>query len=135
MKALNEMNNVERAYLLAKLFPDTLKDLTLFIQEEIKHQRAHEEHLRRIWPKSIMTVDFWFGLIDNVERIVTDLNVSLYRSPKIFSGHLFYMHNAIFSIHCLIRYVEIKDCSKQLKQAIHLIFGEEKVIEIEVHKD
>lgn len=40
MKALNEMNNVERGYLLAKLFPQNLKDLTAFVQQEQNVQSA-----------------------------------------------------------------------------------------------
>ncbi|MGV6945870.1 hypothetical protein [Sphingobacterium kyonggiense] len=48
MKALEEMNNTERAYLLAKLFPATLKELTLFIQQEIEHFYKHKDYLQRV---------------------------------------------------------------------------------------
>lgn len=131
MKALEEMNNTERAYLLAKLFPTTLKELTLFIQQEIEHFYKHKDYLQRMWPKSILTANFWFGLVENVEKVIQHHNRSLHKSPRIFADHLFYAHNAIFTIHCLIRYVEKNDCPKPLTQAIHLLFGEEKVIVID----
>lgn len=59
MKALKEMNNVEKAYLLAKLFPDTLKELTLFVQQETERFRKYEEYIRGIWAdKSLITASF-----------------------------------------------------------------------------
>lgn len=86
MKALKEMNNVERAYLLAKLFPDTLKALTVFVQQETERFRTQEEYMRSIWAdKTLITADFWFGLVGNSERILKQYNVMLHRSTRVFS--------------------------------------------------
>lgn len=64
MKALNEMNNVERGYLLAKLFPQNLKDLTVFVQQETERFREQEEYIRSIWAdKTLITADFWYACI------------------------------------------------------------------------
>lgn len=69
MKALNEMNNVEKGYLLAKLFPESLKDLTVFVQQETERFRAQEEYIRSIWAKrTFLTADYWFSLVKNTEQ-------------------------------------------------------------------
>lgn len=129
MKALKEMSKVEKAYLLAILFPDTLKELTEFIQKETERFRAHEEYMRSIWAdKTLITADFWFGLVGNTETLLKRHNVMLFRSQRVFSDQLFDGYNAIFLVNCLIEFSEQKGCDTELKQAIHLLFGYQKLI-------
>lgn len=59
MKALKEMNNTERALVLAEMFPDELKQLTAFIESEIKFFREHENEIRKSWDVNfIATPDY-----------------------------------------------------------------------------
>lgn len=135
MKALKEMNNVEKAYLLAKLFPDTLKEVTVFVQQETERFRAQEEYLRRIWAdNTLITADFWFGLVGNTEYLLKRYNVMLHRSLRVFSDQLFDGYNAIFLANCLIKYAERENCDNKLKEAIHLLFGHEKMIVTDINK-
>lgn len=135
MKALKEMNNVEKGYLLAKLFPDTLKEMTLFIQQEAERFREREEYMRSIWAdKTLITADFWFGLVENTEHIIKRHNVTLHRSPRVFSDQLFDGYNAMFITNCLIEFAEKQECETKLKQVIHLFFGENKMIEITINE-
>lgn len=123
------MNKVEKAYLFAKLFPDTLKDLTDFIQKETERFRAQEASMRSVWAdKTLITADFWFGLVGNTEALLKRYNVMLHRSQRVFSDQLFDGYNAIFLVNCLIEYSEQKGCDTDLKQAIHLLFGYQKLI-------
>jgi len=129
MKALNEMNNVERGYLLAKLFPESLKDLTLFVQQETERFRAQEEYIRSIWAdRTLVTADFWYALVSNTEQVLKRYNVMLHRSTLVFSDQLFDGYNAIFLTNCLIEYADREECSPKLKEAIHLLFGHDKMI-------
>jgi hypothetical protein len=131
MKTLTEMNNVERAYLLAKLFPDDLKVLTLFIGSEIERFRIKEEYFRSIWAdQTIITVDFWYSLINNTERVITINKTRLYRNPKTFAQQLFDGYNAIFAINSLIEYTETAECNPKLKEAVYLFFGVHKMLEV-----
>ncbi|KKO89193.1 hypothetical protein AAW12_24015 [Sphingobacterium sp. Ag1] len=132
MKALNELTNTESAYQMARLFPNELKALTEFIKSEITHFRKQEEPIRKAWAKeSIATADYWYMLIRNAEEILTDFNIQLYRSPRIFADQFFYSHNSVFAIHCLIRYAGSGKASYQMRLAIELFFGEEEVKEME----
>ena len=129
MKALNEMNNVERRYLLAKLFPQNLKDLTVFVQQETERFRAQEEYIRSIWAdRTLVTADFWYALVSNTEQVLKRYNVMLHRSTLVFSDQLFDGYNAIFLTNCLIEYADREECSPKLKEAIHLLFGHDKMI-------
>jgi len=135
MKALKEMNNVERAYLLAKLFPDTLKELTAFVQQETEHFRANEDYMRSIWAdKTLITADFWFGLVSNTEYLLKRYNVMLHRSTRVFSDQLFDGYNAIFLTNCLIEYAGTAECNAKMKEAIHLLFGHDKMILIPLNE-
>ncbi|MDN4028933.1 hypothetical protein [Chryseobacterium gambrini] len=135
MKALKEMNNVERAYLLAKLFPDTLKELTAFIQKETERFRANEDYMRSIWAdKTLITADFWFGLVSNTEDLLKRYNVMLHRSTRVFSDQLFDGYNAIFLTNCLIEYADTAECNAKMKEAIHLLFGHDKMILIPLNE-
>ncbi len=129
MKALNEMNNVERGYLLAKLFPQNLKDLTAFVQQETERFREQEEYIRSIWAdKTLITADFWYALVSNTEQVLKRYNVMLHRSTRVFSDQLFDGYNAIFLTNCLIEYADREECSPKMKEAIHLLFGHDKMI-------
>ena len=131
MKALNEMNNVEKGYVLAKLFPHNLKQISLFIQQETERFRTHEEYMRSIWEdKSLITVDFWYGLVERTEQILKRNNEMLHKSARVFSDQLFDGYNAIFVTNCLIEYTEKQECEPKFKQAVHLLFGEDKMIVI-----
>lgn len=131
MKALKKMNNIEKAYLLANLFPDTLKELTHFIQTETERFRKHEQYIRSIWTeKTLINLDFWYSLIENTEEVLKQYHVFLHRSPRVFSYQLFDGHNAIFVTNCLIEYTHKDECIPKLKEAIHLLFGYEKMIVI-----
>lgn len=132
MKPLHTMNNTERAYTLARLFPENLKDLISFTQKEITHFREKQEDITKAWPSwSLITANYWYSLIAEIEKLIKDFNVQLNRSPKIFSEHLFWGHNSIFMTHCLIRFIECENPHHSLKLAIELLFGEKEVVSIE----
>jgi hypothetical protein len=128
MKSLNTLNNTERAYQMASLFPEELKALTEFIKAEIAHFREQEEPIRKAWAKeSIATADYWYMLIQNAEEILRNFNSQLYRNPRVFADQFFYSHNSVFAIHCLVRYAGLDDAPYQMRLAIELFFGEKEV--------
>lgn len=134
MKALKEMNNVEKGHLLARLFPDNLKELTQFAQQETGRFRKHEQYVRSIWTDPLITEDFWYGLVSDIESTIRRQKVSLHRSARVFSDQLFDGYNAIFTVHCLMKYADREECTHQLRQVIHLLFGHDKLIEITLNE-
>lgn len=134
MKALKEMNMVEKAYLLAKLFPNNLSELTFFIQLETDRFKKQEDYLRSVWVENtLITANFWFGLIDSNIEIIERYQFSLIKNPKVFSDQLFDGYNSIFSTNCLIEYTKKQECEPKIKQAIHLLFGVEQIVQIDLN--
>jgi len=48
MKALKKMDNIDRAYLFAKLFPDELQDITKFIKVVADEYGKNEDFVRSV---------------------------------------------------------------------------------------
>lgn len=127
MKSLKEMNNTERAYLLASLFPDELDNITEFIKKEITVFREKETEYRKSAKACIASTDYWYILITEVEKINRTYNVMLHRSPRVFADQYFYSHNSVFTIHCLMEYAKQDNVQLPVKMAIDLLFGDEPV--------
>lgn len=132
MKALAHMTNTERAYLLAQLFPDRLKEMTDFIKKEAELFTANKDEVYKKWNEMIIDSGFWYRLIANFERRYTKNGTRLHRNKRTFRDQLFDGYDALFSIHALIHYSEQSECPLKLKQAIHLLFGAQKLVLIDL---
>jgi hypothetical protein len=130
MKTLHKMNNLDRADLLASLFPEELKPLTEFIKEEAELFTKYREQVVANWTEKNMDVNLWFGFIANFERRYAKNGARLYRNKKTFRDQLFDGYDALFTIHALISYTEQKTCNRELKHAIYMLFGSKKLIAI-----
>jgi len=136
MKSLKEMNNTERAFAVARLFPDELGTLTDFIKTEITHLREKEDDIRKAWPPNcIASADYWYRLVQNAEETLEKFGVLLYRNPRIFADQFFYQDNSVFGIHCLIRLAGSGNLPLMLRLAIELYFGDDKVVTIDFKKN
>jgi len=127
MKPLNEMSNIDKGYMLAKMFPANLKDIRLYAIQLIELYQSKSEQIRSIWTNSIITVEFWYEVLNGFEGTIKRFNVSLDKSPRIFADQLFYAYNAMFMIDCLIEYAGTEDCDSDLAKVIELLFGIEKM--------
>lgn len=135
MKALTEMNNTERAFAVARLFPDHLGTLTDFIKTEIAHLREKEHDIRKAWATNcVPSADYWYRLVENAEQTIEKFGILLYRNPRIFADQFFYQDNSVFGIHCLIRLAGSQDLPPMLRLAIELYFGDDKVVTIDFKK-
>ena len=132
MKALQHMTNMDRAYLLANLFPDRLKEMTDFIKKEAELFTENKTLVYAQWNEKIMNAGFWYKLIEDFEHRYTKNGTRLYRNKRTFRDQLFDGYDALFSIHALIHYTEQPECSLKLKQAIHLLFGAQKLVLIDL---
>ncbi|MDQ1805019.1 hypothetical protein RAH57_13550 [Chryseobacterium sp. CKR4-1] len=133
MKTLDHMNNLDRAYLLARLFPEELKALTEFIKKEAELWVKHRLEIEKKWTKKYIDVNIWFDYIANFERRYLKNGTRLYRNKKTFRDQLFDGYDALFSMHATIHYAEQKECSRELKYAIYMLFGNRKIVDINLN--
>jgi len=111
-----------------------LKDLVEFQIREAALHRKNEQYIRGLWTDTLVTADFWFGLVERTEDIMQKMKSSLPKSQRIYSDQLYDGYNAIFSMHCLITFAGTPECGAQLRQAIHLLFGEQKLFNLEMYR-
>lgn len=130
MKTLHQMNNLDRAYLLASLFPEDLRPMTEFIKKEAELFTKYREHIVAHWTEKNIDTNLWFGFIANFERSYAKNGTRLYRNKKTFRDQLFEGYDALFTIHALIAYTDQKECNRELKHAIYMLFGPQKLIAI-----
>ncbi|ANF50285.1 hypothetical protein A0O34_07040 [Chryseobacterium glaciei] len=129
MKALERMNNVEKGKFLADLLPEELPNITRFIEQEIQGFMKSEDHNKSIWKGTLITADFWYSLVRNVEKAIQKCGSRLHKNHRWFADQLFDGYNALFTIHCLIEYATKAECNHKLKQGIHFLFSEAKLIQ------
>lgn len=130
MKTLNQMDNTDKAYLLAKLFPDELQGMTEFIKIEAELFIRNREQVYREWTVTHIDANRWYDMISNFERRYDKNGTRLYKNKRTFRDQLFDGYDALFTLQCLIEYAEGRHCNQQLRQAIHLFFGNQKFIKI-----
>ncbi|MFP3548053.1 hypothetical protein SB748_32235, partial [Rhizobium sp. SIMBA_035] len=70
MKSLERMNNVEKGKMLADLLPEELPNITLFISKEIERFLKNEEQNKSAWKGTLITANFWYSLVRNVENAI-----------------------------------------------------------------
>lgn len=128
MKPINKMHNVERGRLLADLLPLELPKIIRYMETEVAQMRAHEQFIRSHWAGVICTSDFWFSLVGNIDKKIKKCGSRLHTRHGWFADQLFDGYDALFTLYCLQEYATKIECSRQLSQAIHLIFGEARLI-------
>lgn len=127
------MHNLDRGYLIASLFPEELKPLTEFIKKEAELFTKNREHVVAHWTEKNIDANLWFGFIANFERRYVKNGTRLYRNKKTFRDQLFDGYDALFTIHALIGYTEQKECNREFKYAIYMLFGSQKLITINLN--
>lgn len=135
MKALSKMDNLDKGNLLCRLFPEELENLQNAIKQQCEYFLLNETAFREGWhQRGFFTAGFWYSLVQNAHTGVHKNENKLWKRPHWFVDHFFDGHNSLFALHCLIEYADSKECNPNLKQAIHLLFGKDKMIVIELNK-
>jgi hypothetical protein len=128
MKPLNKMDNVDRGRLLADLLPLELSKIIQYIETEAQQMSEHEQFIRTHWAEGLCTADFWFSLVQNVDRKIKKCGSRLHTKHGWFADQLFDGYDALFTLYCLQEFATKTECSEQLTLAIHLIFGRARLI-------
>jgi len=136
MKALNKMDNLNKGELLCKLFPEEMNNLQNAIKAHCDYFLQNETTFREGWcQKGFFTAEFWYRLVQTAYSEIERNGDSLCKRPHWFADHFFDGHNSLFTVHCLVEYADDEHCDPQLKQAIHLLFGNERLLQITLNEN
>lgn len=131
MKAFAKMNNYDKGELLCRLFPEELDNLVHSIEEQCDYFLQNEKTFRDGWyQKGFFTAAFWYRLVQDAHEVISKSQKELCKRPRWFADQFFDGYNDLFTIYCLIKYARKIECDDKLRQAIHLLFGDDKLITI-----
>ncbi|MCH4565672.1 hypothetical protein MKP05_21565 [Halomonas sp. EGI 63088] len=116
------MTNVERACLLAGLFPKELPGVLQDIRDRATYLREHEDNIRKEWDNGLITAEFWFDLAKRVHGAVEKYDKKLLKSRRLFADQLFDGHNALFTIDCIAKYAKKGNGSARFRLAVDMLF-------------
>lgn len=124
MKALNQLNNVEKGKLLHQLFPREMPGLIDFIQGMCEAVKENEGLNRSKWGNGLFTFDFWLGLAGQLQTVTETYGEKLHGSSSLFADQLFDGYLACFTIHCIVTYsTVIKHGESKFVKAVDLLFN------------
>jgi hypothetical protein len=124
MKPLADMNNVEKAKLLHKLFPAEMPDLVDFIEGMAETTKEDGDLLRPNWNNPILSVDDWLNLAVQIGEAIKENKTKIAKSSNIFSDQLFEWLLALFTIHCVTTYTSVREHpNPKFTIAVNLLFN------------
>ncbi|WP_412468800.1 hypothetical protein [Pedobacter sp. KLB.chiD] len=128
MKALQNMDNLDKGLLLAKLFPEELNNIVKAIKAKCEYYQNNEIEIRAQWnEKGFCTADYWYSLVAHAQIAIEKNQSTIWKRPRRFADQLFDTYRSIFPIACLIEYAGQQHCDYNFKLAINLLFGDRKL--------
>ena len=123
------MNNLDRGELLCRLFPQELQNMLDCIAKQCDYFLENENKFRTGWQQhGFFTAAFWYSLVQDAHKRISSQRKQLAVRPRWFSEQFFDGYDALFTVHCLIEYADTELCDFKLRLAIHLLFGDEKML-------
>ncbi len=121
MKPLKKMNNLEKGKLLATLFPDEIKGILNAIRGSYTMLNENKEQVEKDWDNGFITVGLWYRLAEmSNEALKTnkDKPYSISRfAQEFFDGYI-----AIFTIDCVMKYVDKERKQTKFWHITHALF-------------
>jgi len=123
MQPLKMLTNVPKARLLHGLLIQEIPDFLGYLHELTETMLNDKERIKAEWKDQMFGVDFWFGLAEEVQRVLAKYPKDLHKSSGVFADQLFDGYTAIFTAHALTQYVALgKHTDPKFKQAVELLF-------------
>ena len=115
------MNNTEKGFALAALFPDRLQEILDYIEKVHYHMVEHKEKVMAEWGEQFVSVGLWYTWAHEVYgRIKAQANQLL--KAKRFADQLFSGYHAAFTIDCIVKYAHSGDPNSSFFHLVKALF-------------
>lgn len=121
MKTLKELNNVERAKLLAQLFLKELPEMVEAIDTYTKSVIEKQDELKKTWDMGLLTADYWIRLAETTQKTIKTNAKGINTKPAWFADQLFDGMLSLTSAQALLQFAQ--DESNECKRMINLLFN------------
>jgi hypothetical protein len=125
MKAIGQMNNVEKGKLLHQLFPSEIPAFLQYVQRMCTTIKEEEQQQREQWNNGLFGFDFWLSLIGDAEQKINRYGSKLHHNSGLFADQLFDGYLAMYIVHCLMVYTTVrKHPNGKFTMTIDLLFND-----------
>ncbi|WP_299568481.1 hypothetical protein [uncultured Pedobacter sp.] len=123
MKALTQLNNLEKAALLFDLFPQEMPALVEFIDGMASATLQDPERVRRDWNNPLFNVELWLTWVAQVQQAIATYRTKLCKKRSLFVGQLFDGYLACFSNYCIeVYFTTIAQPNKRYEHAAKMLY-------------
>ncbi len=124
MQPLKLLNNVQKARLLHSLLINEIPGFLGYLKSLTETVLEDKEIIAANWKDQLFSADFWFGLAEQVQKVMAKYPKDLHKSPNVFADQLFDGYTAIFTVHALTQYVANGNHKEpKFKSAVELLFA------------
>lgn len=122
MKKLELVNNLERAKIIAQLFPEQMPTMVQAIKNYCQYVVDNEQAVKDGWNNGFISFEWWLNLCKALLKAIESNKKGIDKKVGWFTDQLFDGYLAIVSGHALIILAKDKDTHPKLQQAITLFF-------------
>jgi hypothetical protein len=124
MQPLQLLNNVQKARLLHSLLSSEIPQFLGHLQSMTETVLNDQDRIAAEWKDQMFSVELWFELAREVQRVMTKYPKDLAKSAPVFADQLFGGFMALFTVHALLQYTaQDKQTDPKFKPAVELLFG------------
>jgi len=124
MQPLKLLTNVQKARLLHSLLIQEIPEFLGYLNELTETVLNDKERIKAEWKDQLFSVDFWFELAEQVQKVMAKYPKDLYKSANVFADQLFDGYTAIFTAHALVQFVASgRNTDPKFKPAVELLFN------------
>ena len=105
MKALAQLNNIERARILFELFPHEIPEFLQFQKAITDNLMRDPDQLKEKWENEFFQFEFWMQQVKQVQCKLDKYSHQLTKRSTLFADQLFDGYLALYSSHCLHQYI------------------------------
>ncbi len=124
MKPLAQLNNVEKAKLLFQLFPEEIPAFLAFQKAATENLLRDPDQLKDERDNAFFTIEFWVKIAADTNKVLDKYKIRLAKRSRLFANQLFDRYTALYSTHCLKKYIKHKIVTDlKFKAFVELLFA------------
>lgn len=116
------MTNVDKGYMLAKLFPEELPGILSDLKIRAEYLLNHQKDIQKEWGNGLITLEFWSDLARSILTITEKYQTKLVERPRLFADQLFDGYHALFTTDAIVKYAQSGNGSTSFQLAVELFF-------------
>lgn len=124
MKSLEQYNNMDKAELLFRLFPEEIPQIVDFIGLMSLTVLEDQERGRAKWKNGLFTFDLWISWAKEANDKVAKYGTRLYNNKRLFTDQLFDGYVACFTNHCIqVLITTMQHKNARFIHAVHMLYN------------